>query len=117
MIIAKIKDVISGKCEIKDKRSSKWPTIRKKFLVQNSKCAVCNGKDKLEVHHISPFHISPELELDPSNLITLCESKKKGLTCHLLIGHLGSYKKINKDVIEDCSIWNKKLNPSMDQDS
>jgi len=117
MIITKIKDVISGKCEIKDKRSSKWPTVRKNFLIQNSKCAVCNGKDKLEVHHISPFHISPELELDPSNLITLCESRKKGLTCHLLIGHLGNYKNINKDVIEDSSIWNKKLNPSMDQDS
>jgi len=33
------------------------------------------------------------------------------------MGHLGNYKNINKDVIEDSSIWNKKLNPSMDQDS
>jgi 5-methylcytosine-specific restriction protein A len=113
MIIQKIKDVLKGKCEIKDKRSAKWPTVRKKFLIENPKCAVCNGKKILEVHHIKPFNSSPELELDPSNLITLCESKKKGLTCHLLIGHLGNYRNINKDVINDSLVWNKKLNTSI----
>ena len=104
MIITKIKDVINGKCEIKDKRSAKWPTVRKNFLVENSKCAVCNSKDKLEVHHIFAFHTSPELELDPSNLITLCDKY-----CHFMFGHFMNYKSWNVNVIEDSKVYYNKV--------
>lgn len=70
---------------------------------------MCGGKDKLEVHHIKPFHLHPELELDPSNLIVLCESGGGGLNCHLAIGHLGSYKSFNVDVVNDSATWKKKI--------
>lgn len=109
MIVKNIKDVIEGKASFKQTRSSKWPTVRKQFLLQNPACAACGGTQKLEVHHISPFHETPHLELEPSNLITLCESKSYGIVCHLLVGHLGNYKNTNPDVKEDARVWNKKL--------
>lgn len=111
MIIKHIKDVIQGKAKIGSKRSSKWPAVRKKHLQMFPTCAVCGGTKKVEVHHVKPYHTHPELELDPNNLVTLCESKSKGgLNCHLLIGHSGNYKKINPDVVEDAAYWFKKLN-------
>jgi 5-methylcytosine-specific restriction enzyme A len=54
---------------------------------------MCGGTKKLQVHHIYPVHISPRLELEPSNLITLCRAKKYGLDCHLFIGHRGDFRK------------------------
>jgi len=108
-MIKHIKDVVQGKAKIGDARSSQWPTIRKKHLKNQPKCAVCGGDKTLEVHHIKPFNMQPELELDLNNLITLCESKNNGVTCHLLFGHLGNYKTINPNVLEDVAIWFKKI--------
>jgi len=110
VIIKNIKDVLQGKASFKQKRSSKWHTVRKQHLDVNTKCAVCNGTDKLEVHHIVPFHENFELELEPTNLVTLCESKSHGVVCHLFIGHLGNYKKNNPAVVEDAKMWNERLN-------
>ena len=90
-------------------RSSKWSSIRKDFLILHNKCDLCGKEKSLEVHHIKPFHSNPEFELNPQNLITLCESKKYGVNCHLFCGHLGNYKRINPLVVEDCKIWNYKL--------
>jgi hypothetical protein len=71
------------------KRSSQWRKVEKDFLEKNPCCAVCGLKEKLNVHHIKPFHLYPELELDVNNLITLCMGKKE---CHLLIGHGADFK-------------------------
>lgn len=110
MVIKNFKDVIQGKASLGHKRSNKWPTVRKNHLKDNPTCAVCGGTEKIEVHHIKPFHEYPELELDPDNLISLCESKSFGIVCHLFAGHLGSYKKTNPSVVEDAAYWNNKLN-------
>jgi hypothetical protein len=107
-MLKKITDYVSGKAPLNAKRSSQWPKVRKEFLKQNPTCAVCGGNKKLEVHHLHPFYLHPELELDPDNLITLCEGKK-GLTCHLIFGHLGNYKGINPDCKTDALIWKTKL--------
>jgi len=56
---------------------------------------LCGGTKAVEVHHLIPFSIAPDLELDPHNLITLCERKKYGINCHLLVGHLGNYRRFN----------------------
>jgi hypothetical protein len=112
-MIRKIKDVVQGKAPISAKRSGHWPTVRKHHLEKHGECAVCGDKDKLEVHHIKPFHIHPELELDPDNLITMCESKSYGIICHLLIGHNGSYKDINPNVVEDSKAWREKLSKTI----
>lgn len=92
------------------KRSSKWPAVRKKFLANNPACAVCGATNgKREVHHIRPFHLHPNLELDSSNFITLCENKNDGINCHLSFGHLGSFKSYNVDVVADAKTWNNKI--------
>ena len=112
MIFKHVKDIIQGKTSLRKKRSSKWPSVRKQHLEKFPTCAVCGATNKLEVHHIQPFHKNPEFELDSNNLITLCESKSKGVCCHLLFGHLGNYKNINSGIIEDVKIWNDKLKTS-----
>lgn len=98
------------------KRSSKWKSTRKAFLKLNPHCKACIdpkrtrrilqaamsliGLSPVEVHHIIPFHFCvllgrPELELDPRNLITLCD---RGANHHLLIGHLSDYQTFNPSV-------------------
>ena len=85
-------------------RSSKWPTVRKHHLEKFPCCAACgnsNLKD-LEVHHIIPFSVDATKELDPSNLITLCEASSKcGLKCHFFVGHKKSWVDFNENVRQD----------------
>lgn len=85
-------------------RSPKWSSIRKQHLQEHPKCAACGRDKKLEVHHIEPVHKNPNRELDPSNLITLCD-----FPCHLLFGHLMDYKSWNVDVINDSLVFLKKI--------
>ncbi len=59
-------------------------------------------------HHVKPFHLFPNLELDHENLVTLCESKKYGVNCHLWFGHLGNFKLYNPDGISDAVMWRAK---------
>lgn len=108
-MIGKIKDVLQGKAPLRAKRSSHWTTTRKLHLQNNPTCAACGDTSKLEVHHIKPFHEYPELELEPSNLISLCESRSYGIICHLLIGHNGNYRHINPYVVEDSKTLLQKL--------
>ena len=55
------------------------------------KCAVCGyGKD-LEVHHIKPVHMEPRLAADPTNFITLCDTRNTG--CHYIWGHFRDFVK------------------------
>jgi 5-methylcytosine-specific restriction endonuclease McrA len=85
-------------------RSSKWPEIRNEHLNKNPHCIACGSTKKLEVHHIKPVHLYPELELDSKNLVTLCAEP-----CHRLFGHLMNFKSWNKDVIQDCKVYYNKL--------
>lgn len=89
-------------------RSPHWPAVRALHLKNHPICEVCGGTTKLEVHHIKPFHLHPELELDPRNLISLCEGNK-AICCHLAIGHLGNYKLLNEDVVKTAAGLKKLL--------
>ena len=62
-------------------RSPQWQTLRKYYLISNPRCEYCGTKEKLEVHHIKPFHLFPEDELNWGNLCTLCAKH------HFEIGH------------------------------
>ena len=108
-IFNELKDRIQGKAPKGAKRSSQWRKFRKSYLEAYPKCAVCGSSNKIEVHHILPFHIAPNKELDLDNLITLCENKKYGINCHLLIGHLGNYRQFNTTCRIDSVTWNMKL--------
>ena len=90
------------------KRSYRWSSFREVFL-KNKTCAVCGGTKKLELHHKQAFNTNPELELEPTNVIPLCEAKKYGINCHLLMGHLGNYSRINPDIESDAIMWHNKL--------
>ena len=91
-------------------RSSRWPAVRRAHLEEHPRCELCGGKKSLNVHHVLPFHTHPGLELEPGNLITLCEkSHLDGLNCHLLFGHLGDWKAFNPHVQEDAPEWRKKI--------
>ena len=105
----KIKDRIHGKVRKGQKRSDDWTEIRNGFISQNPNCMVCGSKKKVEAHHIIPFQIAPDLELDPDNLMTLCRNKKYGINCHLLVGHLGNFRRTNPNVELDAMIWRVKL--------
>ncbi len=65
----------------KSKRSPKWAATRERFAKQFPDCAACGAVDHINVHHVIPFHEDKELELDPTNLITLCRYH------HFHIGH------------------------------
>lgn len=83
-------------------RSPKWRDVRDRFLIDNgSICAVCGKIKNLNVHHIIPVHVDKSLELETSNLITLCENRT--LNCHLWVGHIGNYSSYNIDVVSDAA--------------
>ena len=88
-------------------RSSQWPQVQKAFITEHPTCAVCGKKgtllNKLNVHHQHPFHVKPELELDPNNLITLCRIH------HLWWGHLGNWASWNDTVKDDSALWYNKI--------
>ena len=86
---------------VSKKRSSLWGGVKKHFLKDNPECAVCGSKKRLNVHHKKPFHLYPELELDPNNLITLCMSRKE---CHLVIGHGSHFSAYNPQIEKDVKI-------------
>lgn len=82
-------------------RSPHWPKVRAEHLKRCPTCAACGGKDNLQVHHVQPFHLHPDLELDDANLITLCE--KPGHCCHFVFGHNYNWKTWNPHVREDAA--------------
>jgi outer membrane murein-binding lipoprotein Lpp len=78
-------------------RSSKWSAVRRAFLKIHPECEACGSRDELNVHHIKPFNVAPELELDPTNLITLCRKH------HFEVGHLGNWRSANATVRQDAA--------------
>lgn len=106
-LINHIQDRLSGKVPAGSKRSDKWPEVREAHLKIQPYCKCCGGKNKLQVHHLKPFHLHPELELNPKNLITLCEDSVHN--CHILFGHLRNFKSFNVNCPKDVKIWSDKV--------
>jgi predicted restriction endonuclease len=84
------------------KRSPGWRNVRNKFVKNNPRCSACGSKNNLEVHHITPYHIDPSLELEHSNLIVLCRNH------HYTFGHFCDWTSWNKDVQTDVVVYNAK---------
>ena len=85
-------------------RSSRWAAVRDGFL-EGKRCSACGGTKELVAHHRIPFHVDPSLELELSNLIPLCEAGRYGLNCHLLLGHLGNWRRWNVELDVDVQRW------------
>jgi 5-methylcytosine-specific restriction endonuclease McrA len=86
------------------RRSKDWPKVREAHLSENPACIVCGSTNDCEVHHILPFHVFPEHELDPRNLRTLCESRDS-CNCHITFGHFGNWSLYNPDVDRDARVY------------
>ncbi len=100
------------------KRSDRWPTYRKHWIHGAPKlgiephpaCACCGSKIGVQVHHVRPFALAPELECDDTykNYVSVCESitdehGKPGKECHLHVAHGGSFHTYNDRVLEDAA--------------
>jgi len=101
-------DRLDGKAPVGARRSSRWRHVRDDFL-RDAVCECCGGRRYLVAHHIVPFHLAPDLELVHSNLIALCEAKRYGINCHLLLGHLGNFQRANPFVRAFAAEWNHLL--------
>jgi hypothetical protein len=77
-------------------RSPQWPALEKRFKHDHPACACC-GEATQVIHHVVPFHVDPSKELDPTNLIAVCNR------CHLLICHLGNFRSWNVNVRSDAA--------------
>ena len=86
-------------------RSSGWFVFRKQHI--KIACTCCGKKgsflNRLELHHIIPFHIDPSKELDPTNVDTFCRR------CHQLLAHLDNFKSYNIDIKKDAENLLKRI--------
>lgn len=89
------------------KRSPRWRKVRAEHLAAYPACRVCGKREHLEVHHVVPFHVAPELELQPLNLVTLCEGPGGG--CHLRVGHLHDWRAWNDRCLSDAAFWRERI--------
>ncbi len=85
-------------------RSGSWARVRLEHLEREPACIACGRRKDLVVHHIEPYHLRPELELDPQNLATLC-----GDPCHIVHGHFMNFKNINPAVRSDCKRYRSRM--------
>jgi hypothetical protein len=100
-LLNKVKSIVSPLFGAK--RSPDWYSTRNQFVKNNPHCAFCGTEKKLEVHHVIPVHVRPEMELEESNLITLCEPD------HFRIGHFCNWNNYNLTVKNDCEIFYKRI--------
>jgi hypothetical protein len=66
-------------------RSSQWTKVRDEYIKANPDCECCTRKAET-VHHKRPYHLFPDLELDKSNLMSVCDH------CHLVLLHAGDFR-------------------------
>jgi hypothetical protein len=57
-------------------------------------CEWCGSERRLEVHHIQPQHVRPDLAMDTNNMVILCR------TCHFTVGHKNDWKRVFTNVRE-----------------
>ena len=74
-------------------RSGGWERVELAHVARYPKCVACGTLNTIEVHHIRPYHLYPELELVESNLLTLCRMH------HLVFGHFGDWAAWNPGVV------------------
>lgn len=79
-------------------RSSGWGALRARVISEEKTCRVCGGKAET-VHHKTPVHVAPALELVRANCAAVCDR------CHLFVGHLGAWASWNETFDADAAWW------------
>ena len=99
-------------------RSPEWPKVRAAHLLKEPVCQLCGGKTKLNVHHIRPFHLRPELELDDTNLITLCTGSSSTINCHVRFGHWDNFRtKYNPHIVSEAAQWKARFDAIIEDEN
>ncbi len=93
---------IFDRIQFGSQRSSRWRSVRNKYIKDNPRCEMTGSKRHLEIHHLFPYYLFPKLELDSKNLITLTRD------CHFIFGHLCDWKAYNSTLMEDIEIYKIK---------
>lgn len=89
------------------RRSPEWSKMRDAHLKLHPTCVICGSIKKVVPHHILPVHVWPSLELEPGNLISLCEGTAGNH--HITFGHLGNWESWNENVVIDAGYWRQKF--------
>ena len=82
---------------LKHKRHKWWNKLKQKYLQENPKCEWC-GQDADTVHHIIPVHVNRDLEMEESNLMSLCDNRTR--KCHFIVAHYCHWVKYNDKIKE-----------------
>jgi hypothetical protein len=103
-----VSDRLTGKAPRGASRSSGWRSFRNGWLSDHPRCEFCKGRRECVAHHLIPFWMAPEFELDPTNVVTLCERGKYGVgNCHLFFGHRGNWRNVNIFCLADVERWRR----------
>jgi len=84
-----------------------WRKLRNHFVKLQPVCQLCARDEKLQVHHIFPWHLRKDFRFEINNLISLCQP------CHFRFGHLCDWKGYNDNLLELCE-QAQRLNPTVD---
>jgi len=96
-------DLINQILTEQNPRSPKWPELSKQIIKKHPICSACNVNMNLEVHHIKPFHLYPELELIEDNCMVFCRLH------HFIIGHFCDWGGWNVKAVRDAVRYKSSL--------
>jgi hypothetical protein len=88
-------------------RSPKWPEVEKQHLKSHPACVVTGALRNVEVHHVLPFHLYPEFELEFWNLRTVTRDM------HFLYGHCRNWSWYNPHFDADVRLGRQMLLSSL----
>jgi len=92
------------------KRNPSWEHDSRLWLKDHNECAATGWTYKLQIHHVLPFHLFPQLEMDESNWIVLTENPL--FEAHFEIGHNKNWREYNIHVRIDAMMELKRRKDS-----
>lgn len=92
----------------------KMSSVKRQYVKEFCECAICGAQDNLEVHHVKPVHLYPELACDPSNFITLCDANNN--SCHKWFGHFGNFTSKYNPFIREYAVSSRLFIERYDKD-
>lgn len=85
-------------------RSPRWPALSRAHLAAHPRCEACGAAAGVVAHHVVPVHIDRARELDPANLVSMCNPHG----CHLYLAHCGRWDWYSPEVRDLCR-WLQRL--------
>jgi hypothetical protein len=88
--------------------SQQWKMTKAKklYVTEFNECEVCGYQKGLEVHHVKPVHLFPDLSCEPTNFITLCDGISNNM-CHRKYGHFYDFRNKFNPLIREYAIFSR----------